>query len=1072
MRNDILLRRFTGLDKYRYEDFTGHTKKEDILKSFGCVFYTPLTSSTETYDLINGGQLEASSHSYTSSSYDEQKGMWYFKLGKYPSTGSWAQRIKTNWKDDTFLSNEITVIAKVQIKKPSEQKSIKTLIIAKSTSGSYVSTGNINNALCLMPNNGTQNTNTWNDGVDTPDIFATIVTPEKRQYYSGDTFGEVQSVEANHLPNSFLSAYNGYIHFGCYLESSQKNTEYWISHVMVFNRELSQEQIKFAMNIAESTQPQITRRCIKSLDLMAEDVNGDQTSTLLYYKAVSDCVFGNKAFEWVEYNTKQSELFQENKTKNPINKEASITIGLLTAKTNFIQGPYPDQHLYKYMGIEAIDDGLTVSFSQQQDTLYYLIADNNDIPLSSWTKLEQNQQTNSINKGEKIYFKGNCTVISNDYGIGTFTISKKCKLINNCSSLIYDGQEKLTLSTNYIFRLLFANNANITEINLGFLPFTTLSKYCYYEMFKGCTGIEVPPEIAANRIQQASCRGMFSGCTKLLSTPQLSGKTTTTDSCYQMFLGCTSLINTCDLTIGGQTAFYEMFKNCTSLVVAPKILGSAAYSNCCTSMFNGCRKLTTVHKLPATTLYSKCYQAMFKDCTSLMEVPEDMLPAAIIENYSYAGMFIGCTKLNNSPKIQATTIKSMGCYEMFSGCTSLVTMPELPATNISGGCYQNMFYNCSNLKNTVEELPATNVPDNCYYKMFYNCYNITKAPKLPALKVGNGSYREMFSLCSNLVQAPELMATYVGSYGYHKMFQYCRSLTFLIMLVEQAYDRLSLAWVLSDTGANGTLVISNNWKWKDLLGDPSTGSYTVWIPKSWQIKNYFTPEGIVSLSITADDVIGNIQQTNIYYTVEIGGFDYNNSYTTETITGVAKSDIFPINPSTTDTIQREITFTYEGVTATTTITQGVWIDRHYTINLNSQWQQSSVTNPDSSLYDGVYESYSNKGVHNSGASMYITIKGYSNFKLYIRSYAESSCDYVMVSQLDKTLTYSSSYSDTSLVKSHTRSSQNSGTALSNYKLVEFTGIDESEHTIQIIYRKDSSANSGNDCGYVLIPKDQ
>jgi hypothetical protein len=79
--------------------------------------------------------------------------------------------------------------------------------------------------------------------------------------------------------------------------------------------------------------------------------------------------------------------------------------------------------------------------------------------------------------------------------------------------------------------------------------------------------------------------------------------------------------------------------------------------------------------------------------------------------------------------------------------------------------------------------------------------------------------------------------------------------------------------------------------------------------------------------------------------------------------------------------------------------------------------------------------------------MYITINGYKNFKLYIRSYAESSYDYVMVSQLDKTLTYSSSYSDTSLVKSHTRGSQNSGTSIGNYKLVEFTNIDKGEHTI-------------------------
>ena len=245
-----------------------------------------------------------------------------------------------------------------------------------------------------------------------------------------------------------------------------------------------------------------------------------------------------------------------------------------------------------------------------------------------------------------------------------------------------------------------------------------------------------------------------------------------------------------------------------------------------------------------------------------------------------------------------------------------------------------------------------------------------------------------------------------------------------------------------------------------------------------QLQNYTstsTKSGkrrVKSLSITASDVVGRKTNTTINYTAT-WEYKYEDGTREEKIeTGTATSEEFPQNTSTTDTVQREISFTYGGKTAKTTITQGVWVDQEYTINLNSQWRQSSVTNPDSTLYDGVYESYSNKGTHNSGASMYITINGYSNFKLYIRSYAESSYDYVMVSQLDKTLTYSSSYSDTSLVKSHTCGSQNSGTSIGSYKLVEFTGIDGGEHTIQIIYRKDSSSNVGNDCGYVLIPKDQ
>ena len=145
----------------------------------------------------------------------------------------------------------------------------------------------------------------------------------------------------------------------------------------------------------------------------------------------------------------------------------------------------------------------------------------------------------------------------------------------------------------------------------------------------------------------------------------------------------------------------------------------------------------------------------------------------------------------------------------------------------------------------------------------------------------------------------------------------------------------------------------------------------------------------------------------------------------------------------------------------------------YTVNLNNEWEATTVVpNPDSTLYDGVYRSASSYNVSNGVSIMYITIIDCSSFKMYIRSYAESSWDYMMVSQLDQTINGNTSYSDTTLVKAHTRGNQQSGTALSSYTLVEFTGIPSGMHTITVVYRKDSSVNSGDDRGYVLIEKTQ
>lgn len=142
----------------------------------------------------------------------------------------------------------------------------------------------------------------------------------------------------------------------------------------------------------------------------------------------------------------------------------------------------------------------------------------------------------------------------------------------------------------------------------------------------------------------------------------------------------------------------------------------------------------------------------------------------------------------------------------------------------------------------------------------------------------------------------------------------------------------------------------------------------------------------------------------------------------------------------------------------------------YTVILNGEWRSStSQSNPNSSLYEGVYESYSNYNSPNREAIMYIDVKGYSTFTIYIRSNAETTYDYVMVSQLDTSISGSTSTGVN--VKAHTSGNQQPGTAIGNYsKVVYDIPNDGYQHRIQIVYRKDGSQNSGSDRGYLLIQK--
>lgn len=139
-----------------------------------------------------------------------------------------------------------------------------------------------------------------------------------------------------------------------------------------------------------------------------------------------------------------------------------------------------------------------------------------------------------------------------------------------------------------------------------------------------------------------------------------------------------------------------------------------------------------------------------------------------------------------------------------------------------------------------------------------------------------------------------------------------------------------------------------------------------------------------------------------------------------------------------------------------------------TVDLKNQWILVTHSNPDEELYT-MYESYSNVGIHNSYASMTITITGYTQFTCYIRSYAETTFDYVMISQLDQSITGDTSYSNTTLVKAHTRGNQQSDTSIYGYTEVVYDNIDGGTHTITVVYRKDSSQSSNDDKGYILVP---
>ena len=93
------------------------------------------------------------------------------------------------------------------------------------------------------------------------------------------------------------------------------------------------------------------------------------------------------------------------------------------------------------------------------------------------------------------------------------------------------------LNDNYVFKGLFFSNTHLTShpTNQLVLPATTLSAYCYQDMFSGCTGLTIAPELPAATLMDGCYKAMFKGCTGLTKAPELLASSLKTDSYDDMF---------------------------------------------------------------------------------------------------------------------------------------------------------------------------------------------------------------------------------------------------------------------------------------------------------------------------------------------------------------------------------------------------------------------------------------------------------------------------------------------------------------------------------------------------------
>ena len=314
----------------------------------------------------------------------------------------------------------------------------------------------------------------------------------------------------------------------------------------------------------------------------------------------------------------------------------------------------------------------------------------------NWTTitLSSTAHTITLNKGEKVYFRGNEGVFNYWYSGGkkkaitTISANQTHTVGGNINTLLdYQDPYGLTLPQG-AFCGIFENNTKLTSASDITLPPSvdgSLSTYCYLYLFKKCTNLTtVPKSIPAKKQGQDACNGMFA---------------------Y------------------------------TAITTAPALPATILANGCYIDTFHGCSKLVNPPELPATTLKPNCYRALFARCTSLVNAPE--LPATTLADGCYRELFFGCTSLINPPELPAKTLTTSCYQQLFYGCSKLnnvtVYANDISATNctsnwLSGVASEGIFNNYGSATYTVNSpsgIPTGWAENKNEYFYIENKYNGT-----------------------------------------------------------------------------------------------------------------------------------------------------------------------------------------------------------------------------------------------------------------------------------------------------------------------------------------------------------
>ena len=247
----------------------------------------------------------------------------------------------------------------------------------------------------------------------------------------------------------------------------------------------------------------------------------------------------------------------------------------------------------------------------------------------------------------------------------------------------------------------------------------------------------------------------------------------------------------------------------------------------------------------------------------------------------------------------------------------------IPSSVTSIGSYT--FYYCYSLSSVVIPSSVTSIGS----QTFYNCYSLSSVV-IPSsvTSIGSQTFYNCYSLSSVVIPSS---VTSIGTYAFYDCigiayYDFTKLTSIPTIGTTVFYGHASDCKIIVPYQLYSDWVVAANWS--------TCADYI--------IMNY-TPEECISLEITVDEVLyGNFDTAKIYWTAVTNGVMFDGTRV-ENITLTGSEDVNIGLNKTSESVTKEVSYTYMGVTATATVYQGSYLENCMVCKYNATSTTSATT---------------------------------------------------------------------------------------------------------------------------------